>query len=352
MTYPSASPARGNTEMLTAALAFCDAGCSVVPVAADGTKRPLGAWKAAQTTAATRAEVMRTFAHGHPGLGVVTGAVSGNLLMVELEGRAVAEGMVHDLREMAFASGLGALWRRVTSGYLERTPSGGAHLLVRVPLPVGGNLKLARRPGPPDPTTGKPTVEVLAETRGEGGFVVVAPSHGPVHPTGRPWQHVAGSPATIPLLTAEDTDALLRLFRTLDRMPRATPAIPPRARLTPAGPRPGDDFNARASWDDLLVPHGWQHVFTRGQTRFWRRPGKSDGISATTGYGAGDWLYVFSSSTVLPTERTLTKFAAYAHLEHGGDFRAAARDLRARGFRMTYPSGVSTATAIRGSECD
>ena len=45
-----------------------------------------------------------------------------------------------------------------------------------------------------------------------------------------------------------------------------------------------------------------------------------------------DRLYVFTTSTVLPAERPLTKFAAHAHLHHGGDYRAAARDLAGRGY--------------------
>jgi putative DNA primase/helicase len=360
-------------NVLDVALAFHHAGCSVIPVATDGSKRPLGTWKPYQQRAATQQQIQAWFGDGHPGLGLVTGAVSGNLLMVELEGRAVDAGMLGELRELALASGLGDLWRRVTSGYLERTPSGGVHLLVRVLRPVGGNEKLARRPGPPDPVTGRPTVEVLAETRGEGGFVVVAPSYGDVHPSGKPWERVTGAPESIPDLTGDEADALLTLFRSLDRMPVvAQPALPPRP--PPDAPRsdadrfllsgtvaggvsPGDDYNAKADWAQILEPHGWRLVRTRGDERFWLRPGKQpatrDECSATTGYGdRGDWLWVFSTSTEFDTETTYSKFAAYAVLEHGGNYTAAAKALKAAGYGTPppeQPRAITTAQPAPGA---
>jgi putative DNA primase/helicase len=71
---------------------------------------------------------------------------------------------------------------------------------------------------------------------------------------------------------------------------------------------------------------------------YWRRPGKGGrGCSATTGYCRGkdgtDLLYVFSSNAH-PFEpgRAYGRFAAYALLEHGGDYGAAAKALAAQGF--------------------
>ena len=356
-----------DNPVLEAALAFQEVGCSVIPVATDGSKKPaLSRWKPFQQQAATRDQVTSWFTGGHPGLGLVTGNVSGNLLMVELEGRAVAEGMLAELAEIALASGLGELWTRVTRGYMEATPSGGVHILVRVLGLIAGNTKLARRPGPPDPVTGKPTLQVLAETRGEGGYVVVAPSHGPVHDTGKAWQRAIGTPYTIPDLLPAEADALLTLIRCLDRMPDEPQPIPA-AKPQPTDPvtaflfgsptaaadgalSPGDDFNARASWEDILIPHGWKIVRRGAIETTWKRPGKTEpGISATTGYGAGDWMYVFSSSTELPDNQTLTKFAVHAHLEHGGDYSAAARALRTAGYG-TPPPGLQAAAINSGGD--
>ncbi len=198
-----------------AAIAFAEAGISVVPAAMDGSKAPLGAWKKYQLTHADREQLDAWFSGSATGLGIITGKVSGNLEMVELEGRAVAEGCLDEIREIAINSGLADLWTIISTGYVERTPSGGIHFLWRIAdEPVPGNTKLARRAGEND------SVLVYAETRGEGGFVVTAPSHGSVHPSGQPWQILVGSPATIPMLSWEEREAIVSVFRSIDSMPR------------------------------------------------------------------------------------------------------------------------------------
>lgn len=348
------SAAPHDPGMLHAALAFTEAGCSVVRVRVDGTKTPAGAWKTNQTHRADRDQVTAWFTDGHPGLGVVCGAVSGNLEMLELEGRAVTDNVLHELSEIAFASGLANLWRCITLGYCEQTPSGGVHFLYRVDGPVPGNTKLARRPATPDELAANPDekLKVLVETRGEGGFVVVAPSHGPVHPTGRPWTRAAGDPTTIPTISIDDHKMLHALCRMADRMPLPEPAgvTDPLDAINPpvrdGGLSPGDDYNNRGDWHDLLTRHGWTPVWRRGKETGWRRPGKTDpGISATTGYGdRGDWLYVFTTSTDFEPEKTYTLFAAYTVLEHHGDHSAAAAALRAAGYGTPPPEPTLRAT--------
>lgn len=105
----------------------------------------------------------------------------------------------------------------------------------------------------------------------------------------------------------------------------------PRAESADDELRPGDDFNVRGDWQEILVPQGWQVHHSRGDTVYWTRPGKElrDGYSATTGRAAdADRLYVFSSSTPFTPELAYSKFAAYSLLVHGGDYSAAARELR------------------------
>lgn len=99
----------------------------------------------------------------------------------------------------------------------------------------------------------------------------------------------------------------------------------------PNSTRPGDLFNARASWSELLAPHGWRLAHSCGDAAYWTRPGKRSGISASTNYDGRDILWVFTSSAP-PFEpgRGYSKFHAFAALEHHGDFRAAARELTAR----------------------
>ncbi len=369
------------SDILAAALELHAAGLSVVPVASDGSKRPAIDWKA-NTSARADDRTVGTWFNGTSdhGVGVVCGAVSGNLEMLELEGRAAHH--LPDLQSLAVDSGLGDLWATVTAGWVELSPSGGIHFHYRVDGAVAGNTKLARRPSTDAElfewgerelekaadiqdadlrrargirirnTTAAQVPQVLAETRGEGGFVVVAPTPGTHHPTGRPWARLRGGPATLPTLTTEQRDAIHALVRTLDEMPPpAAPATPPRAPQERADGslQPGDDYEARTDWADILVPHGWVHVTTRGRTRYWRRPGKNDGFSATTGHADDrDRLYVFTSSTEFEAEHPYTKFGAYALLEHAGDHTAAARELGRTGFGETPRHPTVTGLGLDG----
>ena len=312
--------------VLQAALDFYDAGISVVPANNNGSKSPIGSWKQYQVSRAEPEQLGDWFGTGHPGIGIITGAVSGNLEMLELEGRAIHAGLFDEAKEIAINSGLEELWRLLTTGYAEMTPSGGLHFLYRIAdEPVPGNTKIARRPGEND------TVEVLVETRGEGGFVVTAPSNGEVHPSHQPWVLLAGSSNTIPMFSMEEREALHSIFKALDSMPvkeSIATALLPKSEST--GEKPGDDFNAKAKWSDILI--GWKQIYTSGGVTYWCRPGKDTGISATTGRNDGDNLFVFTTSTTFEAEKPYSKFAAFAHLNHSGDFSSAAKALRALGY--------------------
>lgn len=275
------------------------------------------------------------------GVGLVCGKVSGNLEMLELEGRATSEETLLAICDKAEELGVGTIWDSlITYGYAELTPSGGLHLLYRISdHDVPGNTKVARRPATPEELAQNPDdrIKVLAETRGEGGYVIVAPSGGTVHPTGYSWDVQAGEIGRIPTITWDERCLLHEaVAKVLDEMPEPAPP-PPRPVLptTPGRKRPGDDFNERAPWDGILVPHGWRVHSERGQETFWTRPGKNvrDGHSASTGYSAdGDRLYVWSSATPFEPETPYSKFAAYATLNHGGDHVAAARTLGNLGY--------------------
>jgi hypothetical protein len=327
-------------EILATALAFCDAGYAVVPARADGSKAPAGSWERYQSELPPREQVTTWLANGtYDGFGLVCGAVSGGLEMLELEGRAIAEGVHVAYRDALAAHGLSELWQRVSGGYAETTPSGGLHILYRVGGTPRPNTKLARTAA----------AEVLIETRGEGGFTIVAPSAGHTHPTGKPWQIARGGPATIATISEEERDALHAVASTLDRSPVRQVQLP-RAATAGQDGRPGDDYNARAAWQDILGPHEWRPVRKLGDGAIgWCRPGKQGAfISATTRETGG--LYVFSTSTPFDTETPYSKFAACAVLNHGGDYAAAARQLRRDGYgapRERDDDGISDLVATK-----
>jgi putative DNA primase/helicase len=316
--------------IIDAACAAYDNGLCTIPPATDGSKRPgLKEWKQYQTERPSIDQVLAWFGDGAQGLGLVCGAVSGGLEMLEFEGVAVHDGLYTEFVRAASSVGLGELVDRIRHGYEEETPRHGVHWLWRCDE-VDGNLKLARRPGPE-----MNTIDVLIETRGEGGFTIIAPSAGTTHPNGGSWVLSAGGFDTIATITPDERAELLRIARSLDRMPPREVSTAVENVGSPNGDRPGDAFNADASWDDVLT--GWTAVYERDGTIYWRRPGKDHGISATTNHTGTDHLKVFSSSTLFDTEQTYDKFGAYAVLEHGGDFSAAARAIGPAPQRQTPP---------------
>ena len=117
--------------------------------------------------------------------------------------------------------------------------------------------------------------------------------------------------------------------------------LPEEARQTVDLDRPGDRFNRETDWATILEPAGWTRVPFNGDGERWRRPGKPEGISATTGGGGYDLFYVFSSNARPFEARTsYSKFAAFAQLQHGGDYGAAAAALGRQYRRGGPPLGL------------
>jgi hypothetical protein len=316
-------------DIYLAALQLTKEGISVVPVSVDGSKKPAPfTWRKYQEERPTTQELIDWFGKGtQQGVGAICGAVSGNLEMLELEGRAVAAQIHIQAKDMAENSGLGDLWQKIQDGYCEVTPSGGIHWLYRIKDgQVPGNQKLARRPGE------NGGVDVLCETRGEGGFVILAPSAGSCHPSGEPWKILSGSIQTIPSITMEEREALFSIFRCFDEMPKIENIAQEVKSREVNLSLPGDDYNSKVTWEQILTPLGWSKVYTKGEAIAWRRPGKNEGISATTNFNGKDNLYVFTTSTIFESEHSYSKFAAYATLEHNGDFKKAASALRSQGY--------------------
>lgn len=298
------------------------AGMSVVPPRQDGTKAPIGSWLRYQKERADREQIDEWYEDGRrQGIGVVTGAISGDLTMLESE-----DEHIHTLlRDNADATGLGELLSRIEEGWSERTPGGGFHIYYRC-SDIRGNKKLARRPDGFD-ESGRPKVKVLLETRGEGGYTVIAPSGGSTHETGNAYDRLAGGPKTVVTISPEEQRDLWQLCSVFNEVEVKHVPEP-----TPVGLlRPGDDYNDRTDWREILEPHGWSFVFERQGVWYLRRPGKDRGVSATVNWGGLGLFRNFSSSTPFD-ERAYTKFGVYTILEHDGDYRAAAKTLAERGY--------------------
>ena len=93
----------------------------------------------------------------------------------------------------------------------------------------------------------------------------------------------------------------------------------------------GVDDSVHGDWCcAILEPHGWQLYHASGDYGLWTRPGKSKaaGPSASTNYRGNGLLHVFSSNAApFMADCNYSRFAAFALLEHGGDFFAAAAEI-------------------------
>jgi hypothetical protein len=140
-----------------------NAGVSIIPID-HNTKRPTVNWKQYQAMIADEATVRRWFASDIRSFAVVCGKVSGGLLVLDFDAAGFFERWVEAVGDIA--QGLP----------VQRTGGGGYQVFVRCSEP-GGNAKLAWKVDEAE-RTGR---TVAIETRGEGGYAVIAPS---LHPSG------------------------------------------------------------------------------------------------------------------------------------------------------------------------
>lgn len=215
------------------------------------------------------------------------------------------------------------------------TPSGGYHVWYRVPDGCDDPTNAAAAGLPPG-----------VDVRGEGGQVVAWPTPGYEWHV-RPWsdaEHFHVPVATCPtwlwdILTTEPTSHEKPAVRAVEPGGRWDVGF--------GAGRPGDQFNAEADARRILADAGWTHHHDTADGSHWTRPGKArrEGVSATVWADDGT-TSIWSTTLGWPTTEPLRPFGLYAWANHGGDYRAAARDLRAQGYGLTE----ATPSEVTGAE--
>ncbi len=308
-------------------------GLSVIPIRPDGKKAPTVSWKPYQERIASDNEIKEWFGNDSGcGIAIIAGIVSGNLEVIDIDDGETGKQYLKRLK--------GCRGNLITKLPIVMTPRGGFHIYYRCSR-IEGNQKLAQEAN----VEGNP--EVLIETRGEGGYVIAPGSPAACHPTNKQYQHGRGNLAEIPEITEDERDCLLSTAREYNKyVPKShanIDTLPAVATTNNSdGGRPGDDFNKRTTWRQILEPHGWTLSGRKGDKEEWRRPGKTDeGMSATTNYGDSELLYMFSSNAApFEPERSYSKFAADALLNHDGDYKKAARELAELGYGEPLTPGI------------
>jgi putative DNA primase/helicase len=317
------------------------AGLSVIPVRGDGSKAAaVAGWREFSDRRPTEAELAAWFRYpARHGIGIPGGPASGNLVVLDFEvlGAFLRWGQALRDDERAALAGSPVIC----------TPKGGRHVYVRTVEPVKG-CKLARTAAG----------ETVIETRGCQHYVVAPGSPAACHPTGRPYTVARAGW----LNGGPHTPMALEVFHGLTvhaaelneyARPAAHEVVGDRHAGAVTGDRPGDEFNSRVPWGDILGTIGWKVYQSTGKATYWCRPGKKPaGISASTdfckGQTGGDLLYVFSTSAApFEAERSYSKFAAYALTRHGGDFTKATKALALAGYGVDLKTWLNRQPKLR-----
>jgi hypothetical protein len=300
------------------ALQYIDAGLCTLP-ALKAEKRPaIGKrWKEYQYRLPSEAEWKCWFADA---LCIVCGKISGNLRVIDFDQQGKA---FESFREQCSPE----LFDRLV---IERSQSGGYHVVFRTVSEVHADKKLARD------ANGK----TLIETLGEGNLFLCTPTPG--------YELKQGDFSHIPILQVHEAEYLFELTRGFNEYQKPTPPPPMPKRSAPIqmdGKRPGDALNEDGIGfiKEILQKHGWAYVGQQSEhDELWRRPGKNVGHSAIF-HTDTPTFHVFSSDAAPLDATTYSYFNVYAILEHGGDFSAAAKELASLG----YGDALST-TSLSG----
>lgn len=313
-------------SVLDEAMRLHRAGCCVLPLALDGMVRPaLTSWKVYKAWRPSTTEVEQWFTGRYPGLAVVGGTVSDGLECLDFDNHA-GRGCV--FRPWLDGLSLEAARKLI----IYRTPRAGWRACYRCQENLGHKAKevLARRSKD----------DVLIELLG-CQVAAVPGGHPNAHRTGKPYTYARGHLAEVQEVTPAERAEMLDLGRQFNIFtppaPERQPRPPVEEGTAPNPWTPWGDYILRTTWDEVLTPKGWAWAGDRGGVSAWRRPGKWDGISATTNFADLDLLHVFSSSTEFQADKSYNRAAAYAVLYHDGDFRKATKELARLGYgRANY----------------
>lgn len=315
---------------------YASNGLCVIPIRADGSKRPaLDSWKEFEQRTPNADELRRWFGRQQRiGLGIVCGQVSGNLEVIDIDDPEIANAFLEALNE--YEPGLAA------DLVIVKTPRDGAHIVYRCER-IEGNQHLALRETELGDIGGDEAKRLkayrrgdgqwckkkaLIETRGEGGYIIAVGSHVDCHPAKKPYELISGSLEAIPTLMPDARRILFSLARSFNEYVSAD-----RQQSTPElkhDLKPGEDFNQRGDVRGLLEKHGWKRCGQVRNGERWIRP-NGDRPSATL-FDSG-CFYNFSSNVAgLEADRAYAPFALLAALEHKGDYHAAAKALHQHGY--------------------
>lgn len=302
--------------MIKEAIEYFEAGLSVIPCEVN--KKPIGSWKINQSQLLYPSKIDEST----PCIGVVCGDISGGLEVIDLDLKYDITGsLFNDYKEM-INDNAPALLRKLV---VQKTQNNGYHFIYRCGN-IEGNVKLARRYTTEDELKNNKNekIKVLIETRGNGGYIVAAPSAG--------YEIIYGDMNKINTITKEERDILFTCAKTFNSVYDSTPDKNlVKVKSFQSGLSPFDDYNNRGEIHALLEEFGWTFIKDLKGNSMYLRP-------AGTGTWSAGWseekrlLYIFTTSSEFDSEKAYSPVAVLATLKFNKDYSACSKWLYASGF--------------------
>jgi hypothetical protein len=288
------------------------------------------------------------------GIGISCGKSSGGLEVIDIDTKHDIVGNIWESFTYLIKDNLGDEFFSLL--VIESTPSGGYHIFYRCEV-IEGNLKLTWRPASPEELVNKPKVSKYCpiETRGEGGFIVCAPTAG--------YSLLQGSFGEIPTITSDERSILIDCAKALDTMPQqdsyqlSTAPVATRANVhsedkkkPPFEVTPWDDFNEKNNIIDILYKYGWtvsEGASANGnEVRMIYSGKKNRRETAAVAYKDRNIVLVYSTSAGLEAGNSSDPkghkpFGVFCHYEHRNDKKAAIEAAELAGYgRRKQPISV------------
>lgn len=304
-------------------------------IVTDEKKRPTKIWKEFQGRIADADELLKQMADADAKkIGLVCGKISGSVEAIDVDLKYDITGsLLNDLKK-TISEYHPTLLKRLT---VQKTVNKGYHFIYRCSQ-IQGNKKLAQRPAVGKEITENDKIKVLIETKGEGGFIVCAPSDG--------YEVVQGSFFDIPEITPEERNILITVASEFNEVFQQYEPIYKEKKNT-IGSSPFEDYNSRGDVIGLLEKHGWTVKGKKGKKTLLLRPGTSEAAHSGNFDEEKNWFSVFSTSTEFEAQKAYLPYAVYAFLEHKGDFRAASQALYQLGYGDRLERSLEAKTPSR-----
>lgn len=312
---------------LEQALKLHEQGLRTIPVNAD--KSPACKWRPF-IEEQSKEDIQRIFRGDHWGIALLCGNGI-EALDIDLKYDNTGGQMWRDFLSLVLHDKLGDDF--TSKAFIQTTTNNGYHYIFKSNF-EDGNKKLASRNATADEAVKSEKIKVLFETRGKGGYVIIAPTEG--------YKKQSGSLLNLEVVKDSERNFVFdcaRSFNSAIKLINEKPkAKQKQISILSDDITPWDDYNNRNdgySIQSILEGVGWTVTHSQGERIYLRRPAKKSGISGDISLKL-NLFKSFSTSTEFEAEKGYTPFAVYAMVKCNGDFSEAAKQIYNEGYGSRF----------------